>query len=176
MPPEWLIEPLDRKRHERKSFDCGTGELNNWLIQFAGQYEERDLARTYVATLPGDSRVVGYYSVCSHHVQFESVPQTEAKGLPKHQHVPVVLLGKLAVCTSVQGRGLGAVLLFDALRLAEHVSRRIGARAVEVDAIDSRARNFYLKHGFAPLADDPEHLFMAMRFIRKLNLPPWTGS
>jgi GNAT superfamily N-acetyltransferase len=176
MPAQWLIEPLDRRRHERGSFDCGNNELNNWLVRFAGQYEERDLARTYVATFAGDSRVVGYYSVCSHHVQFECLPQTEAKGLPKHQHVPVVLLGKLAVCKSVQGQGLGAILLFGALRLAEHVSQRIGARAVEVDAIDGAARDFYLKHGFVPLADDPNHLFMAMRFIRKMNLPPWTES
>lgn len=68
------------------------------------------------------------------------------------------------------------MLLFDALRLSEHVSQRIGARAVEVDAIDSRARDFYLKHGFVPLADDQDHLFMSIRFIRKMNLPPWMGS
>ena len=173
--PQWLIEPLDRKRHERRSFDCGNDELNEWLVKFAGQYEERDLSRTYVAMLPTDARVVGYYSVCSHHVEFECLPQTEAKGLPRQQHLPVVLLGKLAVCKSVQGQGLGAILLFDALRLAEHASQRIGARAVEVDAIDENARQFYLKHGFIPLTDDPNHLFMAMRFIRNLNLPPWAG-
>lgn len=75
----------------------------------------------------------------------------------------------------MQGQGLGAVLLFDALRLAEHVSQRIGARAVEVDAIDDPARKFYLRHGFTPLADDPHHLFMSMGFIRKMNLPVWTA-
>ncbi|HQU44029.1 MAG: hypothetical protein B7Z73_05040 [Planctomycetia bacterium 21-64-5] len=174
MARQWTIEPLDRKRHDRRSFDCGHDELNDWLANFAGQYEERDLARTYVATLPDDSSVVGYYSVCSRHVRFECLPVAEAKGLPRHQHVPVVLIGKLAVSKSVQGQGLGTILLFDALRLAEHVSQQIGARAVEVDAIDDAARQFYLKSGFVPLADDPHHLFMSMRFIRKMNLPPWS--
>lgn len=164
---------MDRKRHERRSFDCGNGELNDWLANIAGQYAERDLARTYVATLPGESGVVGYYSVCSHHVQFDCLSAAEAKGLPRHQHLPVVLLGKLAVCKSAQGQGLGRILLFDALRLAEHVSQQIGARAVEVDAIDENAHEFYLKHGFVALTDDANHLFLSMRFIRKMNLPPW---
>lgn len=175
MPAQWQIEPLDRKRHDRKSFGCNS-ELNDWLATLAGQYEQRDLARTYVATFPASERVVGYYSLCTHHVQFEALPKSEAKGLPAHQHVPVVLLGKLAVCRSVQGQGLGAILLFDAIRLAEHISHSVGARAVEVDAINEEARRFYLKHGFVSLVDDPCHLFMPMRFIRKMNLPTWGGT
>jgi hypothetical protein len=57
MSPQWRIEPLDRQRHDRKSFDCGNSELNTWLATLAGQYESRDLARTYVATLPGRAQV-----------------------------------------------------------------------------------------------------------------------
>lgn len=176
MSMPWRIEPLDRKRHDRQSFDCGNSELNSWLATRAGQYEDRDLARTYVATLQGSDQVVGYYSVCTHHVQFEILPKSEAKGLPAHQQVPVVLLGKLAVCRSVQGHGLGTILLFDALRLAEHISHHIGTRAVKVDALGDEARRFYLKHGFISLQDDPRHLFMSMTFIRKMKLPPWRGD
>lgn len=175
MPP-WLIERLERDRHDRRHFDCGNVDLNRWLENVAGQYEDRDLARTYVATLPDDPRVLGYYAVASHHVQFEWLPAPEAKGLPKHQHLPVILLGKLAVCRSVQGQGLGGIMLLDALRLAEHVSARIGARAVEVDAIDDTAKAFYTKHGFVELLDNPNHLYMSMRLIRKLNLPPWRAK
>jgi hypothetical protein len=39
-----------------------------------------------------------------------------------------------------------------------------------VVAIDAAARRFYLKYGFTELADDPHHLFMAMKSVRQLRL------
>ena len=61
---------------------------------------------------------------------------------------------------------------YDVLRRAEHLAGQVGIRAVEVDAIDDDARGFYLKFGFSPLVDDPNHLFLPVHVIRKLNLPP----
>jgi len=86
---------------------------------------------------------------------------------------PVVLIGKLAVNRSVQGQGLGALLLVDALRRSLQISEQVGIRAVEVDAIDDAARNFYLKFGFPSLLDDPRHLFLTMAEVRKLKLDPY---
>ena len=79
------------------------------------------------------------------------LPTAEAKGLPRLD-VPVVLIGKLAVDRSVQGQGLGALLLVDALRRSLQISEQVGIGAVEVDAIDDAARNFYLKFGFRSFA------------------------
>jgi GNAT superfamily N-acetyltransferase len=67
---------------------------------------------------------------------------------------------------------LGEYLLTDALRRAAYISEHIGIRAVEVDAFDKAAHRFYLKYGFVPLRDDPQHLFLSMHVIRKLDLPP----
>ena len=63
-----------------------------------------------------------------------------------------------------------ALLLMDALRRIELLADEVGIRAVEVNAIDDAARNFYLKFGFMPLLDDPGHLFLPMPAIRKLGL------
>lgn len=123
----------------------------------------------------GESRVAGYYAISSHHVGYESLPADQAKGLPRID-VPVVLLGRLAVDQSARGQGLGSLLMIDALRRAEHLAARLGIRAVEVDAIDEAARQFYLKFGFTPLEDQPNHLFLPMHVIRKLNLPPMTDG
>src|SRR5271168_4307035 len=101
--------------------------------------------------------VVGYYAISTHGVRREDLPDDQAKGLPRID-VPVVLLGRLAVDRSAQGCGLGSLLLMDALRRIELLSDEVGIRAVEVDAIDDAARNFYLKFGFMPLIDDPNHL------------------
>src|SRR5262249_48788838 len=147
--PSWIIEKLDR-RHDRAAFDCGNTVLNDWLRLRAGQFEKKDLARTYVAVRPGESLVVGYYALATHRVSYEALSPDQAKGLPRID-VPVVLLGRLAVDRTLHGKGLGSLLLVDALRRAEHLAKAIGIRAVEVDAIDEQARAFYLKFGFAPL-------------------------
>jgi GNAT superfamily N-acetyltransferase len=166
-----VIERLDR-HHDRTAFDCGHPLLTDWLRQQASQYEKRDLARVYVAVEEGQSLVLGYYALSAHRVSYEDLPDEQVKGLPPQLDVPVVLLGRLAVDQTVQGRGLGSLLLLDALRRVTHISQQLGCRAVEVDAIDDAARGFYLKFGFTSLRDDPHHLFLPMSLIRKLVLPP----
>lgn len=169
MTSNWEIQRFDRS-HDRTQFDCGVDQLNDWLRRQVSQFEKRDLSRAYVAVPRGQSRIEGYYAVSVHRVSHDVLPPDQAKGLPRLD-VPVILLGRLAVDRRVQGRGLGALLLLDALARSVHVSVQVGVRAVEVDAIDDSARSFYLKYGFAPLADDPRHLFLPMHVIRKLNLP-----
>lgn len=165
---DWDIRRLGRK-HDRSEFECGQPILDEWLKTKAGQFDRKDLARTFVATQPGLVAVRGYYALSTHRVMHESLPSDESKGLPRLD-VPVVLLGRLAVDQRVHGQGLGAILLIDALRRSAHISEEIGIRAVEVDAIDDAARKFYLKFGFRSLLDDPNHLFMPMHEIRKLGL------
>lgn len=63
-------------------------------------------------------------------------------------------------------------LLVDALRRSLHIAEQVGLCAVEVDAIDEAAREFYLHFGLRSLKDDPRHLFLPMHEIRKLNLMP----
>ncbi len=169
MQPDWEIQRFDRS-HDRSQFDCGIGQLNDWLQRQVSQYEKRDLSRTYVAVARGTFPVRGYYALSMHRVSHEVLPSDLAKGLPRLD-VPVVLLGRLAVDKSIQGQGLGALLLLDALARSAHVSHQVGVRAVEVDAIDEAARSFYMKYGFTTLRDDPRHLFLPMHVIRKLNLP-----
>jgi GNAT superfamily N-acetyltransferase len=170
MPADWQIERL-AKRHDRATFNCGRPILDDWLKLRVSQFEKRDLARTYVAVRAGETQVLGYYAISNHRVTFEMLPAELAKGLPPID-IPVVLLGRLAVDQSVHRQGLGELLLVDALRRAQHIADQIGVRAVEVDAIDEDARDFYTKFGFVSLADDPGHLFLAMHVVRKLNLPP----
>jgi hypothetical protein len=64
-------------------------------------------------------------------------------------------------------------LLMDAFRRAAHISKQMGIRAVEVDAIAETVRQFYLKYGFVSLLDDQQHVFLPIQVIRKLELPPW---
>lgn len=169
--PQFAIERL-ATHHNRQPFDCGVSSLDSWLKTLAGQFERRDLTRVYVAVRVGSPDVVGYYAISSHSVGFEDLPTKQAKGLPASVNVPVVLLGRLAVDRSVQGQGIGSGLLIDALRRTEHLADILGIRAIEVDAVDVKAREFYLKHGFIPLRDSPQHLYLTTQAIRRLKLTP----
>ena len=64
------------------------------------------------------------------------------------------MLARLAVEQSVQGRGLGEVMLFDAVRRCASLADSLCVHAVEVQAIDDRARAFYQKLGFDELIDE----------------------
>ena len=49
----------------------------------AGQFDRRDLSRTFVATRLNELAVVGYYAISSQRVVREMLPEDEAKGLPR---------------------------------------------------------------------------------------------
>jgi GNAT superfamily N-acetyltransferase len=164
---KWVIEPL-AKTHHRDHFDCGKEVLSEWLKRYANQNMTRDLSRTYVAVRPGTTLVFGYYSLSAYRVQFDDLPNEQAKHLPRFQNVP--LLGRLAVDRNVQGQGLGAILLVNALGRTARLADELGIHAVVVHAIDDSARAFYLKHDFIPLLDNPLHLFIPMKVVRKLRV------
>jgi GNAT superfamily N-acetyltransferase len=163
---DWSVERLDQS-HEREGFCCGKGPLDHFLHALVGQYEKRKLGRTYVAVRPGERRVWGYYTLASGAVLFQAMPATAAKKLPRHP-VPVALLARLAVDQAVRGRGLGKLLLVDALKRCRDLSEQLGIHAIEVDAIDAGAQEFYAKFGFIPLQDDELHLYLPMATIEQV--------
>lgn len=167
-PARWVIEELGSD-HDRAGFSCGHESLDTFLKQFASQNQKTGVSRTFAALRPGQKLVCGYYSLAAGSVQFQQLTDAQRKRLPRYP-VPVAHLGRLAVDTSVQGQGLGAYLLVDALARVDRVDRELGIHAIEVVAIDDAAKRFYLKYGFTELADDPHHLFLSMKTVRALGL------
>ncbi|MEQ1603813.1 MAG: GNAT family N-acetyltransferase [Pyrinomonadaceae bacterium] len=159
----YFIELL-RADHKLEDFDCGDLAKNNYLKKFALQNTKGGLGRTYVATGEGDPlRVRGYYTVSSSSVTFDPPP----KHLPRYP-LPTVLIGKLATDKETQNKGLGSMLLFDALERSARVAEEIGIFLVEIQAINQRAREIYEKRGFTPMVDDPLKMYMNLKTVRKL--------
>jgi len=69
-----------------------------------------------------------------------------------------MLLARLAISASSQGKGLGSGLLKDAMQRTLQVADIAGIRAFAVHAKDDEARAFYEHFGFTPLPSDPYHL------------------
>ena len=150
--------------HRLDAFDSGAATLDEWLRRWALTAARDGSAQTYVAAR--DGRVLGFYSICAASVRPEEASARVAKGQSRRP-VPVILLARLAVDRSEQGRGLGAALLKDAILRIASAADVIGARAVLVHALDETARRFYEHFGFEPSAVDPLHLFLLLKDIRR---------
>ena len=160
------IEVLS-KLHDRSSFDCGVESLNDFIKKYAFQYQKKNICQVFVTTIA--SKVTGFYTLSPKSINISVLPKKEAKKLPKHP-VLVIHLGRLAVCESVKGKGLGEFLLMDAIARVLKVSQDIGAYALEVVAINEKAASFYGRYGFQSLQDDMLHMFLSIKTIRKLPL------
>ena len=136
-PPPSSPVPLDRS-HDLSAFDCGAPALDDYLRRYAWQNHQNRSARTYVTTTR-DNRVVGYYTLAAGSVRRDDTPPRVAKGQGNYP-LPVILLARLAVDRTQQGKGLGAALLKDALLRAAQAADLIGCRAVLVHAKDRSAR------------------------------------
>jgi GNAT superfamily N-acetyltransferase len=150
--------------HDVSPFDCGKPELDKWLSDYALASQRADLARTWV--LVEDHRVIGYICLVMGHVRAEDAPQKLVRGAPGYP-VGMVLLARLAVERSAQGRGLGADLLVHALVLACRAGEVVAARLVAVDAIDEQAAAFYRRWGLVPVPDQPLKLYRRIKDIRR---------
>ena len=159
------LDPVCRlhERHDLSGFDCGVASLNRWLGTFALSDQAGHTSVSYVAGRSG--RVLGFYTLAPHSVDPADAGGRLSAGLPRRP-IPVLLLARLAVDRSQQGRGLGADLLRDALRRCAGAADEIGGRAVVVHAKDEAAAAFYRRFGFVPLAENPQHLCVLMKDLR----------
>ena len=166
--PPYVIEALDARRHDRKGFSCGKPDLDRYLMEQAGQDARRRIAAPFVALVPESHRVAGYYTLSALSVLVDDLPAEISKTLARHQGVPVTLLGGLAVDGEHRGRGLGELLLMDALARSLKGSHAIASMAVIVDAIDEEARAFYEHFEFKTLPDQRRRLFLPMKSVAVL--------
>src|SRR3954471_20343925 len=158
-------EPL-AAHHTLEGFDCGSTSMNRWLLDHARQAAGARSARTYVVVDADQQRVTGYHSLAAAAVSPADATSRARRGQPKHP-IPAVLLARLAVDISVQRRGLGALLLRDAMTRALSASEQIGARVLLVHALHEEARSFYERWGFERSPTDPLNLQMLFKDIRK---------
>jgi len=155
-----------QKAHRRDAFDCGTAELTDYLRRFARQNDRKGIGRAYVAVCPGEALVRGYYTLASSSVAHGAMPDTLRQQLPRYP-VPTVLIARLAVDVTMQGRGLGRELLMDSCFRILQAADEIGILAIEVLAQEDQARGFYEKYGFASLLDEPRHMFLSIQAAKR---------
>lgn len=157
------FEPLGER--DRKGFACGVEELDRYYREQLGQDVRRRIASAFVLVEIASGRVAAYYTLSACHVLFADLPETRRRKLPRYPTVPAVRLGRLAVDINYQQRGLGSVLLANAVSRA--VASEIAAHLMVVDALDERAVGFYRRHGFERDPEDPLRCFASLDLLAR---------
>ena len=115
----------------------------------------------FVCTAGETDAVLGFYTLSALSIDLTSLPGQLSRKLPRHP-VPCALIGRPAVDRSAHGRGLGRMLLADAVKRTVAAGETVAVHALIVDAANDDAKRFYKRFGFAPLTDDPMRLFLPL--------------
>lgn len=159
--PYTPLSPLDGS-HDRSTFDCSVPALNLYLRSYALQNQKKGIVRNYVTTHKDSNVIVGFYSLVYASLDQKLLPAKVIKGLGKYD-IPIMLLARLAIDHREQGKGLGKALLKDAILRTMQAAEIAGLKLLLVHAKDEAAAEFYRKHGFEPIPDDPLRLFLPVK-------------
>jgi len=81
MPAQFSIEKL-RREHAVDGFDCGSEDLNRFLIRYAFVNQQAGSSQTYVGL--ANQSIIGFYTLAVGQVNYEDSPQRLTKGLARH--------------------------------------------------------------------------------------------
>jgi len=147
------------KGHDRRGFESGQPDLDDWFRRRATEDEKRNIARVFVAT-DDELGIIGFYSLSSFTLAINDLPEEIARKLPRYDAIPAALIGRLARDVRVRGEGVGKLLLADAIRRILSAGRSLAVFAIVVDAKDAAASTFYETFGFRPFSLRAQRLFL----------------
>ena len=158
IPEGFRLETL-RREHPWRKFRSGQSQVDDWLATKAFPHQVKHLSVTRVL-LDGVGTLAGYYTLATGQVDFSELPAEVVHRLPRRQ-LPVAVLAWLGVDQGFQGRGLGRLLLAQALRDCHDAGRTFSFIAVILDCVDDAAKAFYRRYDFQELPGHPYRLFLS---------------
>ncbi len=161
---DWREEAIS-KAYDRKIFDCGDKNLNDFLQHYARQSHLKSSAKTYLAIDNSDNKILGFYSLSPATIEYSNVPETIINRLGKYD-MPVFRLGRLAVDKAYQGKGLGGQLLAAAIRRTYLASQQVGGIGLLIDAKNEQVAKWYVSYGAVQLVERPLSLVIPFATVK----------
>ncbi|OCQ98206.1 GNAT family acetyltransferase [Nostoc sp. MBR 210] len=155
LQPPQPIKP----EHELTDFNSGNAELDEWLQKRALNNEASGASRTYVVTI--EQTVIAYYCLANGSVLNTTAPGKVRRNMPNT--IPVMVIGRLAVDSNWQGKGIGRALVRDAVIRTLQAANIAGIRAILVHAMSEEAKQFYEKCGFVASPVAPMTLMITVK-------------
>ncbi|PVB59532.1 GNAT family N-acetyltransferase [Labrenzia sp. 011] len=168
------FEPFDPDRHDRTAFSCGVDQVDNYFKKTANKLQKAGNVRVSVL-LDADEQLLGFYAVNAHSVDYAELPKKYARTRPSHGSIPAAFISMIGVDQRFQGKGLGGVILVEALKKLAKASEEVGIAVVLLDVMDcgneeatKRRLAIYSGYGFWPLQGSPLRLFMPIQDARAM--------
>jgi len=160
------VEGLSQK-HSVDEFDCRSDAQTTWLRRHALQSHVGGMSRVWVVRRLSDDHVVGFYALTAGSVLNKDAPLRMVRGAGQYD-TPLIVLTRLGVDLSEQGRGLERALVVDCFRRVDQVAHEVGVRALLIHAEDDVARQFYLRlAAFEQSPVDELQLLLHLKDLRK---------
>jgi GNAT superfamily N-acetyltransferase len=157
------IGPLDPSV-SRAAFSCGNGRIDNYFRINVRDQHEKYRIRAYTAVIGGS--VAGFYTLIAASRPPNALSEESEKKFGRVKYTPCVYLGMLGVDLSSQGKGLGKILMLDAMNKTLEIAERCGVYAMILDAVDAEKAEFYRKLGFYFFLEGELSMFMPLSEIR----------
>ncbi|WP_332306215.1 GNAT family N-acetyltransferase [Roseibium sp. Sym1] len=168
------FEPFDPDKHDRTAFSCGVDQVDNYFRKTANKLQKAGNVRVSVL-LDADEQLLGFYAVNAHSVDYAELPKKYARTRPSHGSIPAAFISMIGVDQRFQGRGLGGVLLVEALKNLARASEALGIAVVLMDVLNcgdeettNRRLALYLGYGFSQLENAALRVFMPIQDARAL--------
>jgi predicted GNAT family N-acyltransferase len=147
---------LDPDKHRRDEFTSGETTLDEWLRRYAGQNRRGNTAAVWVIA-DAEQTVVCYATLSMTAIDRSASPKRLGKGAP--QHIPALLIGRLATDIQAAGLGLGTEMVKHILATSAELNIKAACRAVVVNALNADAFRWWQRFGFEPFnADDAANM------------------
>ena len=160
---KYVLEKLS-KEHDRKRFISGLDSIDRYLKETARGHTDKGVSVTRVLTEKEASPpkpILGFFTLSQ--ISVEARTWQGTKGLP-HAPVPAVLLGRMGVDQSEQGKGISRILVATACQLALDALDACGGIGMVVDAANEALIGFHEKFGFVQV--DGRRLFLPCDSLR----------
>jgi GNAT superfamily N-acetyltransferase len=173
VPAQMRWESLCRE-HPRRQFCCGEPKVDHWLATQALLHQEKHLSATKVL-LDAEDAIAGFYTLATGQVDFGDLPADLGRKLPR-RCLPVAVLAWLGVHSTHQGKGVGGLLLAQALRDCWEAGKTFAFVAVVLDCLNNKARTFYERWDFQTLPGHPYRLFVTAKQLDAMMKAPRSGD
>lgn len=133
----YRIEAFAPGLHNSKDFRSGSDSQDNFLRRTARRQQRDGYTRLTVATdatQAGEPRAcLGFYAINAYTMGVADVPSDAAPRPPRSNLIPGVFLSHLAVDGRQQGKGLGRILLVDAMQQCQRAGQILGVWLMLLD-------------------------------------------
>ena len=169
MPSNYIVEPLDPRKHDREAFICEEKALNDYIRKHANRDSKTDISRCFVISTEDNPGIIrGYYTLSATSISLSTLPPKIAKKLPNRDQVPATLLGRIARDLSYKNENVGQHLMYSALHRARNASLEVASHGIVLDPKNERLAAYYQHYGFFRIQEGSKsfRMFLPMKDLR----------